>query len=179
MVKPNLFLASAAFLAIAAKTAEASFALCVGKTGKPFGWVTGYYLWNEGNDNSAAYDSFGPFTGRAKLGGQNGWSVQVQDYGSSVSVWVYNSKYDFPANIQMETLCTSDGVIAYGCYSNSANWCNANREGQKAACRQHVEMGSNSVRCLPRSNSGNRPSIEVMSNTNQTEPQASPIPVSV
>ncbi|KAG0355621.1 hypothetical protein BG005_005447 [Podila minutissima] len=148
MAKLNLLLASVASLTIAVNSADASFAICVGKTGKPFAWVTGYYLWNEGSDNSHHYDSFGPFTGRAKLGGQNGWSVHVQNISPTlVDVYVYNNNYSFGSKVEVETVCTDEGLVVYGCYSNTAGWCDSVRQSTRDMCSNHIEMGSDSLSC--------------------------------
>lgn len=156
MVKLNFLLATAAYLAIAVNTADASFGMCFGHRLKASSSnVYGYYLWNDAGDNSHSYGSFAPNTATAWLGGQNDWNVEVMRHPRTgrLKVAVASNKYSFKSTVNMEPLCYKEypsgdrSHVYYACYSSDYGWCKQERDGMIAACKLHVEMGADSVDC--------------------------------
>ncbi|KAF8927716.1 hypothetical protein CPC16_000764 [Podila verticillata] len=155
MVKLNLLLATATTLAIAAKTADASFGMCFGHRQKNFADVFGFYLWNDAGDNSNGYDTWSHFNTPANLNGPNGWRVHVKSKltNGHKDVYVFNPKYSFEPRMNLEYLCGKTyengywGGVYFVCFASGNGWCERERDGMIAACRNHIEMGSDSVNC--------------------------------
>ncbi|KAF9351210.1 hypothetical protein BGX26_010735 [Mortierella sp. AD094] len=153
MVQLSQVLVAVTALVLTAKTADASFGVCVGYNAGSFNTVIGYYLWNQGGDNSHAYDTMGPFTGTMKLSNNN-WDVTFRQ---KDTLEVRNNKYNFDPYLALDVLCRANprdksyegyrSTIYYKCFSTDSYWCSQNEASQKAQCRQWIEMGTDSLSC--------------------------------
>ncbi|KAF9344937.1 hypothetical protein BGX26_003735 [Mortierella sp. AD094] len=153
MVHLSQVLVAVTALVLTAKTADASFAICLGyNSANTFKSVVGYYLWNQGGDNSRAYDSMGALSKRMTLS-DNNWVVK---WDSTTTIKITNSKYQFDPYLGLDALCQDNAgrevyeyhrAIYYKCYSNDASWCSQNEANHKAQCRNWIEMGSDSLSC--------------------------------
>ncbi|KAF9344936.1 hypothetical protein BGX26_003734 [Mortierella sp. AD094] len=150
MVYLSQVLVAVTALVLTANTVDASFGICLGMRRTSVKVVAGYYLWNQGGDNSRDYDSLAFLTSRPIKLSNNNWAVSYVFDNPDDIVKVTNSKYSFDPNIKLNEVCRGEGgekKIFYTCYSNDASWCAQNSAGQRAQCREWIEMGTDSLSC--------------------------------
>ncbi|KAF9343697.1 hypothetical protein BGX26_005343, partial [Mortierella sp. AD094] len=138
------------------KTAHASFGYCIGINDATITKTAyGFYLWNDKGDNGHDYGS--SITDDGKYLGNNDWYVLIGAFSKGynlASVRVQNWKYSFDSQVPFERVCgytkpgsTRERAVYYGCYDTGNSWCQTYGAGMKQACKDHVEMGSDSVGC--------------------------------
>ncbi|KAF9117965.1 hypothetical protein BGW39_001612 [Mortierella sp. 14UC] len=163
MVNLKLTLLSILAPLLVANTANASFAACVGiKDVSIFKTVFGFHLWNDDGTQAASYKSDSSNIGSAMQ--NNGWNV-IPRYSTSTNgdgvdeINILHKVHKFPPRFYPVKMCTythNDRFrgIYFVCYEHAnSNWCKMNEVDMKHWCYNYLEMGTDSVSCIPQ----NRP----------------------
>ncbi|KAF9995220.1 hypothetical protein BGZ80_011094 [Entomortierella chlamydospora] len=153
MVSLNLVLAAIMAPLLAAKTAHASFAYCIGINDYS-ALATGYAFTLKNDDGSTASDFFNlPFNHGLTLS-DNGWKVKIGAFknGHLQSLQITHNKYSFDSNVPFEKLCGyTDGrpkAIYGGCFDNGGSFCSTNYDSFKYSCTHGgVDMRSMPIYC--------------------------------